>query len=298
MTAMDLRHLRYFTCVAEELHFGRAALRLGISQPPLSQQIRALEVELGAQLLERTSRRVRLTEAGRQFLPEARATMAQADQAARTARLAHRGDVGRLRLGFSTSVPFIPRVVDALSRFRQAYPQVSLELDELPRDEQLSRLERGLLDVAILRTFSKPDLPANMRSLRIQLEGVMLAMRQDHPLAQRTDALTLEDVRGEPMIMFGASNGAGLNERLLEQCQVLGFEPNVAIETASFATLLGLTAAGLGVTILSRSLMRLNVDTLAFRPLEVPFTSELLMLHMDAPSPSTNNFRGMIAEPQ
>jgi DNA-binding transcriptional LysR family regulator len=295
---VDLRHLRYFTCVAEELHFGRAALRLGISQPPLSQQIRALEEELGVQLLERTSRRVRLTEAGRQFLPEARATMAQAEQAARTARLAHRGDVGRLRLGFSTSVPFIPRVVDALSRFRQAYPQVSLELDELPRDEQMSRVERGLLDVAIMRAFSTPDLPSNMQSLRIQMDGVMLAMRQDHPLAQRTDILTLDDLRAEPMILFGGGNGAGLNERLIEECQTLGFELDVVIETASFATLLGLTAAGLGVTILSRSLMRLNVDTLAFRPLEVPFTSELLMLHMDAPSPSTSNFRTMIAEPQ
>jgi DNA-binding transcriptional LysR family regulator len=295
---VDLRHLRYFTCVAEELHFGRAALRLGISQPPLSQQIRALEEELGVQLLERTSRRVRLTEAGRQFLPEARATMAQAEQAARTARLAHRGEVGRLRLGFSTSVPFIPRVVDALSRFRHAYPQVSLELDELPRDEQMSRVERGLLDVAIMRAFSTLDLPSNMQSLRIQMDGVMLAMRQDHPLAQRTDVLTLDNLRGEPMILFGGGNGAGLNERLIEECLTLGFELDVVIETASFATLLGLTAAGLGVTILSRSLMRLNVDTLAFRPLEVPFTSELLMLHMDAPSPSTSNFRTMIAEPQ
>lgn len=295
---MDLRHLRYFVCVAEELHFGRAALRLGISQPPLSQQVRALEEELGVQLLERTSRRVRLTEAGRQFLPEARATMAQAEQAARTARSAHRGEVGRLRLGFSISVPFIPRVVDALSRFRQAYPQVSLELDELPQDEQMARVERGLLDVAIMRAFSTPQLPSNMQSLRIQMDGVMLAMRQDHPLAQRTDVLTLDDVRGEPMILFEASSGAGLNERLIEECQLLGFEPNVAIETASFATLLGLTAAGLGVTILSRSLMRLNVDTLVFRPLEVPFTSELLMLHMDAPSPSTSNFRKMIAETQ
>lgn len=295
---MDLRHLRYFACVAEELHFGRAAQRLGMSQPPLSQQIRALEEELGVQLLERTSRRVRLTEAGRQFLPEARATMAQADQAARTARLAHRGDVGRLRLGFSTSVPFIPRVVDALSRFREAYPHVSLELDELTRAEQISRVERGLLDVAILRTFSKPDLPANMQSLRIQEEGVMLAMREDHPLVQRTDALSLDDLRDEPLILFGAVNGAGFNERLIEQCQNLGFTPNVSIETASFATLLGLTAAGLGITILSRTFMRLKVDTLVFRPLDVPFTSELLMLHMDAPSPSTSNFRTMIAEPQ
>jgi DNA-binding transcriptional LysR family regulator len=293
---MDLRHLRYFTYVAEEMHFGRAAQRLGISQPPLSQQIRALEDELGVQLFERTSRRVRLTEAGRQFLPAARATLAQAEQAALTAKLAHRGEVGRLRLGFSTSVPFVPRVMNALSQFREAYPEVNLELDELPRDEQIVRLERGTLDVAILRTFSQPDLPPHMQSLCIQREGVMLAMRQDHPLAKRSDPLTLSDLQGEPLVMFGSINGAGFNERLIEQCQALGFRPQVAIEAGSFATLLGLTAAGLGITILSRSLARLNVDTLAFRSLEVPFTSQLLMLHMDPPSPATTNFRKMIAE--
>lgn len=294
---MELRHLRYFTCVAEEMHFGRAAQRLGISQPPLSQQIRALEDELGVQLFERTSRRVSLTEAGRQFLPEARATLAQADHAALTARLAHRGEAGRLRLGFSTSVPFIPRVVDALSRFRQAYPQVSLELDELPRDEQISRLEGGTIDVAVLRTFAMPDLPARMRSLCLQQEGVMLAMRQDHPLAKGERIITLADIEGEPLIMFGAINGAGFNERLMEECTTLGFEPNVAIETSSFTTLLGLTAAGLGITILSRSLTRLHVDTLVFRPIEVPFTSLLLMMHMDPPSPATANFRDLIAAP-
>jgi DNA-binding transcriptional LysR family regulator len=295
---MDLRHLRYFACVAEELHFGRAAQRLGISQPPLSQQIRSLEQELGVQLLERTSRRVRLTEAGRQFLPEAQATLAHAERAASTARLAHRGEMGRLRLGFSTSVPFIPRVVDALSRFRRTYPQISLELDELPRDEQLSRVERGLLDVAILRSFSRPDLPPDMQSLCIQSEGVMLAMRHDHLLAQRAGPLTLDDIRGEPLILFGAINGAGFNERLIEHCQTLGFQPNVAIEAGSFATLLGLTAAGLGITILSRSLARLNMDTLTFRSLEVPFASELLMLHMEPLSPATSNFRRMITEPE
>lgn len=293
---MDLRHLRYFATVAEEMHFGRAAHRLGISQPPLSQQIRALEDELGVQLFERTSRRVRLTEAGRQFLPEVRATLAQSEQAVLTARLAHRGEVGRLRLGFSTSVPFIPRVVDALSRFRQTYPQISLQLHELPRGEQIARIERGLLDVAILRSFSEPDLPANMQSFSIQREGLVLAMRTDHPLAHRTDALTLKDVEGEPLILFDAITGAGFNERLIEHCQLLGFQPDVAMEAGSIATLLGLAAAGLGITILSPSLARLNVDTLVFRPLEVPFTSELLMLHMERLSPATSNFRQMIAD--
>jgi len=290
---MDLRHLRYFASVAEELHFGRAAQLLGISQPPLSQQIRALEEELGVQLLERTSRRVRLTEVGRQFLPEARATLVQAEHAASIARQAHRGEMGRLRLGFSSSVPFIPRVVDALSRFRDAYPHVSLELDELNQEKQITRVERGLLDVAIMRSFLHPDLPADMQSLCLQREVMMVAMRKDHALMQRQDALTLDDLREEPLILYGA----GFNERLTEQCRIRGFEPNVAIQTASFATLLGLTAAGLGITILSQSLARLNVDTLAFRPLDAPFTSELLMLYMEPASPATSNFRHLLAAP-
>jgi DNA-binding transcriptional LysR family regulator len=294
---MDLRHLRYFACLAEELHFGRAAQRLSISQPPLSQQIRALEDELGVQLFERTSRRVRLTEAGRQFLPEARATLAQAEHAALTAKLAHRGEAGRLRLGFSTSVPFIPMVMNALAQYRQTYPAISVELDELPRDEQIARLERGTLDVAILRSFTKPELHQQMHSLCLQRDDMVLAMRQDHPLAHRPDPLTLRDIAGVPLVMFGPLNGAGFNERLFEECKALGFELEVAIEASSFATLIGLTAAGLGVTILSRPMTRLNVDTLAFRPLEVPFTSHLLMLHMDPPSPATRNFRAMIAVP-
>ncbi|VWX51341.1 LysR family transcriptional regulator [Novosphingobium sp. 9U] len=293
---MDLRHLRYFTCLAEELHFGRAAGRLGISQPPLSQQIRALEEELGVQLFERTSRRVRLTEAGCQFLPAARATLAQADEAVQIARQAHRGDIGRLRLGFSTSVPFIPHVMDALSRFREAYPHVSLELDELPRDEQLSRLERGLVDIAIMRSFSPLQLPAHVQRVCLQREGVMLAMRKDHPLTRREAPLTFGDIEGEPLIMFGAINGAGFNERIMEEFAVLGFRPKVAMEAGSFATLLGLTAAGLGITVLSRSLARLNVDTLAFRPLDVPFTSELQMLHIEPSSAPATNFRRIISE--
>jgi DNA-binding transcriptional LysR family regulator len=103
-------------------------------------------------------------------------------------------------------------------------------------------------------------------------------------------------VEGEPLILFDAIAGAGFNQQLVEQCQTLGFQPEVAIEAGSLATLLGLAAAGLGITILSRSLARLNVDTLAFRPLEVPFTSELLVLHMERLSPATSNFSRMIAD--
>jgi DNA-binding transcriptional LysR family regulator len=134
-----------------------------------------------------------------------------------------------------------------------------------------------------------------MVSLCIQREGVMLAMRHDHPLASGAGDASLTDLEGEPLIMFGTINGAGFNERLFAECEALGFQPNVALEAVSFATLLGLTAAGLGITIMSRSLSRLNVDTLKFRPLAVPFTSQLLMLHMKSLSPTASKFRDMIA---
>lgn len=291
---MELRHLRYFVCVAEELHFGNAAQRLGISQPPLSQQIRALEEELGVRLLDRTSRRVQLTEAGRQFLPHAQETLAQADRAARVARLAHSGEVGRLSLGLSPSVPFIAQVMDTLARYRQSFPQVSVELNELPRDDQIAGVERGTLDIGIVRAFSSLEMPSQIRSLNLQREGMVLAMRRDHPLASLERALFLSDLEGEPLVLFGSMNGAGFNDMLMAHCEIQGFKPNVTLEAGSFGTLVGLTAAGLGVTILSRSLARFNVDTLVFRHIEMPFSSQLVMFHLRDASPATLNFRKLV----
>ncbi|WP_404476345.1 LysR substrate-binding domain-containing protein [Novosphingobium sp. BL-52-GroH] len=291
---MELRHLRYFVCVAEELHFGNAAQRLGISQPPLSQQIRALEEELGVRLLDRTSRRVQLTEAGRQFLPHAQETLAQADRAARVARLAHSGEVGRLSLGLSPSVPFIAQVMDTLARYRQSFPQVSVELNELPRDDQIAGVERGTLDIGIVRAFSSLEMPSQIRSLNLQREGMVLAMRRDHPLASLERALFLADLEGEPLVLFGSMNGAGFNDMLMAHCEIQGFKPNVTLEAGSFGTLVGLTAAGLGVTILSRSLARFNVDTLVFRHIEMPFSSQLVMFHLRDASPATLNFRKLV----
>lgn len=291
---MELRHLRYFVCVAEELHFGNAAQRLGISQPPLSQQVRALEDELGVRLFERTSRRVQLTEVGRQFLPQARETLAQAERAARVARLAHSGETGRLSLGLSPSVPFIAQVMDTLARYRASFPHVGVELIELPRDEQVAGVERGTLDIGIVRVFSSLDLPPQMHAIPLQREGMVLAMRRDHPLASRDRTLFLSDLEGEPLILFGSMNGAGFNEMLFAHCEILGFRPNVTLEANSFGALVGLTAAGLGVTILSRSLARLNVDTLVFRHLEMPFSSQLVMFHLKEASPATLNFQKLI----
>jgi DNA-binding transcriptional LysR family regulator len=295
---MDLRHLRYFLCVAEEMHFGRAAQRLGISQPPLSQQIRALEEELGVRLFDRTSRRVRLTDAGRLFLPEAQQTLIQADHAAQTARLAHRGEIGRLSLGFTASAPFVPRVAQALYRFRQSHPKVTMSLQELGRDAQIEQVEKGQLDIGIIRAFDQPFLPSGMLSHCLIEEDMLLATREDHPLARRAENPTIADLAGQPLVLYGATNGAGFNEHFFAQCEKAGFRPHVAHEASSFATLLGLVAAGFGATILAQSLARLHVDTLVYRRLDESVRTRLWMIYRPDLSPTARVFKDAISMPE
>ena len=154
---MELRHLRYFIAVAEELHFGRAARVLGISQPPLSQQIQALEQELGARLFERTNRRVALSEAGRLFLDEARLVLAQVDRASDVARRAQLGELGELKIGFTTSAPFTSSIPQAIFAFRQSYPAVHLALQEMNSMAVAAGLEDESIQVGIMRPLALPD---------------------------------------------------------------------------------------------------------------------------------------------
>lgn len=288
---MDLRHLRYFICVAEEMHFGRAASRLGISQPPLSQQIRALETELGVRLFDRSSRRVSLTTAGEMFLPEARATLAQADLAAQTARRAHAGELGQLRLGFTTSGPFVDAVAGALYAFRRACPNVEFSLAELGRDEQITRLEAGLLDFGIVRGPTSPALPEGLSSTLILEEPVMVAMRADHPLASQQNEITLSMLANEPFVLYNDIIGAGFNEHFTTLCRNAGFSPRIAQEAGSLATLLGLVAAGFGLTILTRSLTRLHLENVIYCPLaEASALSGLWLIKGSNPSPAARSF--------
>jgi len=293
---MDLRHLRYFLCVAEEMHFGRAAQRLGISQPPLSQQIRALEDELGVRLFDRTSRRVRLTEAGELFVPEARQTLTQADHAIETARLARRGELGRLRVGFTSSGPFVPLIASALYRFRETRPEVALTLRELGRDEQMEELRRGGLDIALVRGVTAPQVPPDFAVRCIIEEDIVVAMRAGHPLAERAGDPRIADLAGVPMVLYAAPLGAGFNEHFLELCRDAGFAPDITHEASSFATLLGLVAAGFGATVLARSLERLHLENVIYRRLDAPIASRLWLIHGAALSPTGCAFRDMIDE--
>ena len=293
---MDLRHLRYFLCVAEEMHFGRAALRLGISQPPLSQQIRALEEELGVRLFDRTSRRVRLTEAGRLFEPEARQTLAQAERAAQIARMAQRAEIGHLGLAFTTSGPFVPPVARALYRFRQTYPDVELILREQGRDEQVESVGSRQLDLGLVRDHEAPALPDGMVSQCLLKEEMMLALRADHPLALRSALPSIADLSDEPLVLYGPPNGTGFTEHFLALCAKEGFTPKVSHEARSLAALLGLVAAGFGPTLIPRSMARLHVDNVIHRPFDVPVMSSLWLIHNEDLSPTGQAFLKTLLE--
>jgi len=291
---MELRHLRYFISVAEELHFGRAAAQLGISQPPLSQQIRALEEELGVMLFERTSRRVELTDAGRLFLAEARRTLQQAEHATDVARRAAQGEIGELAIGFVTSVPFVEAIASAFFRFREAWPAIRLDLRELPLDEQIEALSERQLDIGFIRGYDPPVLPPGLSATRLLEEEMVVAMRHDHPLAGKRD-LEIADLAEESFVLYDRKLGAGFNDQLNRLCRKAGFEPTVVQEIGGLATLLGLVSAGFGITFLSRSLSAIHLDSLIYRSLDnADAISRLWLVRHDVPSTASQRFQDIV----
>jgi DNA-binding transcriptional LysR family regulator len=261
---MELRHLRYFVAVAEELHFSRAAARLNIAQPPLSRQIRDLERELGAELLERVKRRVQLTPAGRAFLPEARLTLTQAERARRTAQRAARGEIGRLRVGFVEAATFSGILPDVLRFFRKHYPDVALELFELSSLQQAEALREGRIDVGLLHS-PPPDAEQWLQVERILRDPLVAALPLGHRLARRA-RLTLRALAPEPLLLFPRQNGPALYDRIIAAYRAAGFSPSVVQEAAQMHTLAGLVAAGLGVALVPGSIVRLRRPGVVYRP--------------------------------
>jgi DNA-binding transcriptional LysR family regulator len=263
---MELRHLRYFVVLAEELHFSRAARRLGISQPPLSQQIRALELSLKAPLFERTNRRVELTEAGRALLVEARATLDQAERAATIVGQAQRGEIGELRIGFAPSAPLIAPFTASILAFRKAAPGVRLVLGEQVTTEQIDALLQRRLHIGFIRSPSAPDLPDAIAAIELYREPLSVFMRADHPLA-RGRTVPLKALANEPFIFFPRSHGTSLYDQVFALCRKAGFAPRIDQEARGNATILGLVAVGLGVSILPTSLRGISVADIECRPL-------------------------------
>ncbi|MBG4757751.1 LysR family transcriptional regulator [Pseudomonas aeruginosa] len=265
---MELRHLRYFIAVAEELHFGRAAERLGISQPPLSQQIQALEEEIGARLFERTNRRVELTDAGRLFLDESRQVLAQVDKAVLLARRAHLGELGELKIGFTSSAPFTSTIPSSIHAFRKAYPDVHLDLQEMSSRQVLKALLEESLQVGVIRPLALPDAVHWVELFRDPLVAVL---RADHPLAAGSeDGLAIAALAEEPFVFFPRSYGTGLYDQVIALTRQAGFSPRIAQEASEAMTIIGLVSAGLGVSILPASFRRTRVDGVVYRTLSDP----------------------------
>ena len=261
---MELRHLRYFVAVAREGHVTRAAARLGIAQPPLSQQIRALEDEVGATLLQRHPRGVALTDAGRAFLADAEAVLAGAAQAAARARRTARGEVGRIAVGFTTSAPFHPLVARAIRTFRGERPDVSFVLEETGSAELLAGLRAERLDVAFVRSGLTGAEGLTVQPL-LQ-EDMVAALPARHPLARRS-RLTLRDLAPETMILYRRPDGRGLYDVIVSACAAAGFAPQVGQEAPRIVSTLNLVAAGLGITLVPASLSRLPLEGVTCRKL-------------------------------
>lgn len=260
---MEIRQLRYFVAVAEELHFRRAAARLHISQPPLSQQIRRLEEEMGCELLSRTRRRVELTAAGQAFLLDARALLHELDGAVATAQRIDAGQTGRLRINFvgSALLSIVPGIVQ---RFRAARPGIELELRERSTVEQLRAVSAGVVDVGLVRPpiEEEPDL----RSEIVLRERTLAALPADHPLAGLR-RIPLKRLTAAPFVLFPRSQAPGYHDLLIGSISAHGAPPRVVQYAPEMLTIIGLVATGIGLTLVPESVAHLALEGVTYRPL-------------------------------
>jgi DNA-binding transcriptional LysR family regulator len=265
MASMELRHLRYFVAVAEELHFSRAAARLHIAQPPLSQQIRGLERDLGVALFSRTRRRVDLTPAGRALLEEARRILAQADRAARIARRAGAGAIGQLALAFvpSADLDLLPRV---LRLWRGRFPDVELDLQVLLPVAQMEALAAGRIQVGLLRLPVVADRAVVVEP--IQSEPLVAVLPRRHRLARRP-RVRLADLAGDTIMMFPRHVAPGYYDVMISAFRDAGFTPSV-FHPGTMQTNLALVSAGLGASLLPSSIRNLRRAGVVYRPLMPP----------------------------
>jgi DNA-binding transcriptional LysR family regulator len=285
--AIELRHLHYFLHVAEELHFGRAAERLGMAQAPLSQQIRQLEERLGARLFDRTTRSVVLTPAGSVFLDHARDVLASMNQAVAHTRLISGGERQSIAVG-AVSVALYHLLPSIIARFRAKYPEVQVEVVPLPTAEQLKMLTAGELNIAFIRP---PASLGFMERETIFKEGFVAIMRHDHPLAARQD-LRLRDLKDQDFVGYRSILGASYHNTVIDHCRKAGFIPRFVQEASHTVSVSVLVAAGVGVAIIPEWTSLLPVDGLVHRRLpEMPETIDLVIAWpAGEPSPVIRHF--------
>ncbi|MGP8201819.1 MAG: LysR family transcriptional regulator [Limisphaerales bacterium] len=291
---MELRHLKYFVAVAEELHFGRASERVGIAQPPFSQQIKKLEEEIGVPLLWRSKRHVELTAAGKVFLVEARKILAEAGKAGHMARRAARGEIGQLSVGFVSSA-FYGEFTPVFRIMRARHPDVALALQDMTSEEQVRAMKENKLDVGLVR----PPVPgAEGLAFEVVLrEPFVVVLPKSHSLA-RQKSLAVNDLAQESFLMVPRSLGPGFYDQIIQLCAQSGFAPKVALEISSTQTIVSLIAGGMGVSLVPYSLQHLRRTGVVYRPLKppVPKTELAVMWRAEDSSPALSLFLGIIRE--
>ena len=295
MIPIELRPLRYFVAVAEEMHFGRAAARLHMTQPPLSQTIQALESQLGTPLFSRTRRSVALTAAGRALLPEAQRLLMQAESLPALVQRAAAGESGQLRLAFVSSADYSVLPV-ALREFRSAYPAVQIDLREATSDVQLEELAAGNIDLGILI----PPVPDKLKTILdyfpVLTEPLVLALPADSKLATATRKVSLKSFAGLPLIIFPRRLAPALHDQILGCFREAGLTPSIEQEAIQMQTIVGLVAAGMGIALVPQSVSNLKRPGVEYRALKEasPLVEIGLAWRRDNTSPVLQSFLDLI----
>ncbi|QIR36082.1 LysR family transcriptional regulator [Tolypothrix sp. PCC 7910] len=292
---MELRHLRYFIAVAEEKNFSYAAQRLHIAQPPLSQQISALEAEIGVKLFNRKKRPLQLTSAGQVFLAEARLVLTQVEHAIIQTQRASRGEIGELIVGTNSSIAnsLLP---DMLRIFRDRFPNVKLVLRELTAAQQIQELHNRRLDIAFDRLLNSYQQNTALCYLPIARESLVIALPKTHPLASQSQ-IPLQDLANEPFVLPSTELVPSYTE-IIHLCQQAGFFPNVVQEATWMITVLSLVAGGVGVALLPSNVQNLQRKGVVYKPIQdANLTREIVVLwRQEDTSPVLHEFLKVIQE--
>lgn len=290
---MELRQIRCFAAVAEELHFGRAARRLNLSQPPLSRTIQQLEGELGVPLLERSKRHVELTSAGRAFLPKALRILSLSAEAAEEARSVADGRGGVLSVSFVGSAMYV-LLPSVLRRMRIDFPDVEVKLHEMATDQQVS----ALLDNRTQAAFIRPGIRHPELESRLLLrEALAVALPRSHRLASRR-TVSMGQLASDPFVLFPRQTHGSLGNRILDLCGQEGFVPRVVQEALEMQTALGLVAGGLGIAVVPEGVRNLSWPGIVLKPMPKPAPTIDLSIacRIDEMSPILPHFLKIVAE--
>ncbi|MEA3106202.1 MAG: hypothetical protein QOI88_807 [Gammaproteobacteria bacterium] len=282
---MELRHLRYFCAAAEEMHIRRAAERLGIAQPPLTQQIKALEAELGLKLFARAGRGVALTEAGRLFQAEAQSILDHVERAKILARQVASGHAGCLRVGFTESASFSPVFTRTIAAFSAKWPGVEFELEEAHTEIQVERLRQGRLDAGFIR----PPIPAGspIQFEALASDPMMAAVPVGHRLAGKK-TIPLKELASESFVGYARRQGTGLSDAVIAACRRAGFEPRIVQQAPQLSSTINLVAASVGIAVVPARMQHVRPERVAFVKLsDVDLHAQLGIAYMQAERSNT-----------